>query len=116
MFNEILENVIKFWYYGDVEIWCMLDGNCFEFEILNVINFEMVIWFQVFLMEILVWDLGELLLEWIEVNVFDMEFLGFGFGFLMLMSDYDVKFGWCFMLDDSKGLVNLKIVVVLIFF
>ncbi len=100
--NELLENAHKFGAGGSVRIRALLTETDLLFWASNVSSTTACQNLESVITGILQGDPQQLLLERIEQNALHPENNASGLGYLTMMSDYGVRFGWSFR-EHAEG-------------
>ena len=101
--NELLENVHKFGWDKKMELRAMMTESDLLLWTRNTASAAAPVRLELVISDILKGDPQELLLERIEQNALNPENNASGLGYLTMMSDYGVRFGWAFreQTDDT---------------
>ena len=94
--NELLENVHKFGAGGRMVLRAAMTETDLLLWTRNAAPAEACVRLETVISGILQGDPQELLLERIEQNALNPESTASGLGYLTMMSDYGVRFGWAF--------------------
>jgi hypothetical protein len=94
--NELLENAVKFGIGGTLELRAMLTGSDLLLWAFNFATSSACHYLETVVSGILEGDPQRMLLERIEQNALNPENDISGLGYLTMMSDYGIRFGWAF--------------------
>ena len=105
--NELLENAIKFGCGGTLEFRAMMTRSDLLLWAVNSATLSAYHHLETVISEILKGDSQQLLLERIEYNALNPENDISGLGYLTMMSDYGVRFGWAFC-EQAEAIVAIE--------
>ncbi len=105
--NELLENAIKFGCGGELELRAMMTSSDLLLWAFNSATLSASRHLETVVSGILDGDPQQLLLERIEHNALNPEDDISGLGYLTMMSDYGVRFGWAFY-EQAEAIVTIE--------